>query len=71
MPNFEDWMDKTFGSIESVDGSYYGWSEWDYSADSMRRAYEAGQQSVVLDELARKGQILDEIMAHYKVDPDD
>lgn len=60
---FENWMDRY-----SYEGIH--WSELDYTPDAMRAAFEAGRKSVALDELARKGQILDEIMAHYKVDPD-
>jgi len=72
MPDdFEDWMHDTYGTVELSDGTLWHWSEWTYSPEAMRKAYEAGQKSVALDELVRKGKLLDEIMAHYKVDPDE
>ncbi len=65
---FEDWAHEKYGGIIQSDGEPYDYHDWDYSLESMREAFEAGQKSVVLNELAQKGQLLDEIMSHYKVD---
>ena len=55
MTDFEDWMKINFGKE---------WLYQEYNSHEMLEAYEAGRQSVALDELALKGQLLDEIMAH-------